>query len=82
FSRWAQANAVLLEVDFPRRSPQTEAQKRQNRELARRHDVRGYPTIVLLDSNGKKLGQLGYEKGGPDVWLGKVRALLPQRRSG
>ena len=40
------------------------------------HRIEGYPTIVFLDANGKYLGRMGYERGGPAVWLKKADALL------
>ncbi len=35
----------------------------QNQELAERYGIQGFPTIVVLDSEGKKVGELGYTPG-------------------
>ena len=41
----------------------------QNAELAQRFKIRGYPTVIVLDSSGKKVGQLGYQRGGPAPFI-------------
>ena len=72
FKNWANENVVLLEVDFPRRVPQTEELKKQNRELQQMFKVGGYPTIHVFNvvvKDGKlqldPLKQSGYVAGGP-----------------
>jgi protein disulfide-isomerase len=69
FKEWADKNVVLLEVDFPRKKKQSAELKKQNQDLSEQFGIQGYPTIMFLDAKGKKLGTLGYEKGGPEVWI-------------
>jgi thioredoxin-related protein len=69
FKEWAAKNVVLLELDFPNQKAQDEALKAKNKELAGKYEIRGYPTILILDAEGKKLGKLGYKAGGPKVWI-------------
>ncbi len=71
FKDWAAKNVVLLELDFPQKKAQDAALKAKNKELYDKYKVEGYPTIVILDTTGKKLGELGYEEGGPKVWIAK-----------
>lgn len=66
FKEYASKNLVLLEVDFPRAKQQSAAEKKQNYELQERFGVQGFPTIVVLDSDGKKIAELGYDAGIPD----------------
>lgn len=68
FATWAAANAVLLRVDFPL-GELPAAQRAHNRDLARLYGVRGYPTIVLLDSAGKQIGLLRHAPGGVRNWI-------------
>jgi thioredoxin-related protein len=57
FLAYAAKHLVLVEVDFPERKPQDEALKRQNAELERRYQVKGYPAFVLVDPDGEVLGR-------------------------
>lgn len=76
FLDYAARHLVLLTVDFPRSKWQTPAQKRENAELARRYGIRGYPTILLLDPDGRVIGQTGYRKGGPIPYVDHLKSML------
>ncbi len=43
FATWAKEKVVLVELDFPRRTPQAEALKMQNNLLQQFFQIRGYP---------------------------------------
>jgi thioredoxin-related protein len=75
FTEYAGKNLVLLEVDFPTKKAQTDAQKKANKELAEKYAVKGYPTIIVLNSTGKKIGELGYEPGGPKPYIESIEKL-------
>jgi protein disulfide-isomerase len=60
---------VLLELDFPRKKQLPDDLKAQNEKLRDKFGIRGYPTILFLDKKGKKVGQSGYVKGGPEAWI-------------
>ena len=47
FAVWAKDNVVLVELDFPRRTPQEEKIKMQNAQLQQLFQVQGYPTVWL-----------------------------------
>ena len=53
FKNFAHDNLVLLELDFPRRTSQPAEVKKQNVQLAQQYEVLGFPTIVVLNSNGQ-----------------------------
>jgi protein disulfide-isomerase len=72
FVDYAKENVVLVKLDFPRGKPQSEAEKKQNEELAEKFGIRGFPTIVVLDSKAKPIGKLGYEKGGAANWIASL----------
>ena len=77
FTAWAKENVVLVELDFPKRTAQSDELKQQNGSLARQLQVQAYPTIwfvkVNKGENGKPvlqaLGKTGYVAGGPSAWL-------------
>jgi protein disulfide-isomerase len=73
FNDYAKANLVLVKLDFPRTKELDEATKTQNLALARKYQIRGFPTLVLLSSAGDDLGRMGYMQGGPDPFLKKLK---------
>ena len=79
FKQWASQNVVLLEVDFPAYRPQPDELKQQNEELARKYEVRGYPTILFLNEQGEILGRSGYRQGGPESWIINANGILSSR---
>lgn len=84
FEAWAKENVILVELDFPRSKPQTEAIKTQNRNLQQQFGVRGYPTCWFVRpekmSDGKsnlvQIGPKGYEAGGPVNWINGANTML------
>jgi len=76
FKAYAEKNLVLFLADFPSRKPQSDAVKQQNRELAERYGIRGYPTILLLDSAGNVLKRTGYQSGGAGAYVEHLKSLL------
>jgi thioredoxin-related protein len=75
FKEYASKNLVLLELDFPRRKQLSPEMMEQNQRLAIKHQVQGFPTIVILDSSGKELAQLGYMRGGPEAFIAQLEKL-------
>lgn len=72
FVDYAKENVVLVKLDFPRGKELPAAEKKQNEDLAEKFGIQGFPTIIVLDSAGKKIGQLGYEKGGAANWISSL----------
>jgi protein disulfide-isomerase len=61
---------VLVKLDFPQSKEQPPAEKAQNSELAKKYNIEGFPTYVLLDSSGKEVRrQVGYLPGGPSEFI-------------
>ena len=84
FTKWANENVVLVELDFPRKKAQSKELKSQNAQLQQQFQVRGYPTIwfVKADTNSSgqvnlgQLGKTGYVKGGPAAWISSANQQL------
>lgn len=76
FKAWAKKNVILLEVDFPANKHQSNALRRQNERLQKTYGIEGYPTILFLDADGKKLGSYGYDRGGPARWTRTADGIL------
>ena len=76
FINYAKNNLVLVKIDFPQNIPQTEATKYYNNQLAQRFGVKGFPTIVLLKSNGTPIAVTGYQYGGASAYVQHIKSLL------
>jgi len=76
FKNYAHDNLVLVELDFPRRKSQPTEEKKQNVQLAQQYEVLGFPTIVVLNSNGQKVWQFdGYFPGGAEAFIEQLQKL-------
>lgn len=77
FKDFADKNLVLVEVDFPNNKPQSDLVIQQNKELQQKYGVEGFPTLVLLNPQGKEVARnVGYLPGGPDgliKWVDAAR---------
>jgi thioredoxin-related protein len=89
FAEWARKNVILVELDFPRKTPQTPELKQQNAELVKAFGVKGYPTVWITnatkDKEGKlsfqALGNTGYVAGGPAPWLDGANKILANKKA-
>jgi len=54
FMKGASEKFVLVHLDFPRGNAEL---REKNQPLAEKYKIEGYPTIVLLDSNGKEFSR-------------------------
>jgi len=79
FQRWAKDNVVLLQLDFPRGKRLEPKLAQQNEALRSKYEVKGYPTILFLDHEGKVLGRSGYTVGGPGPWIEKATAAMGKK---
>ncbi|MEO6872054.1 MAG: thioredoxin family protein [Chthoniobacterales bacterium] len=77
FQAYAKDHLVLMKIDFPRKVAQSPEVKKQNGELAQKYGVQGFPTIVVLNGEGKQVGELGYQPGGADAFVNELKK-LPQ----
>src|SRR5262249_31161143 len=70
FKDYASKNLVLVEIDFPRSKPQTVETRKQNAQLAERYQIEAFPTLVVLNGEGKTVWR--YE----GLYMGDVAAFL------
>lgn len=75
FEEYAKKNLVLMTVDFPRAKPLSAEVRTQNQLLAQKFEIRGFPTIVILNGDGKLVGFLGYVHGGPDAFISELKQI-------
>jgi protein disulfide-isomerase len=75
FADYAAKNLVLVEVDFPNHKEQTADLKKANQALSEKYSIQGYPTVIVLNGDGKKVGELGYMEGGPKAFTAELDKL-------
>ena len=80
FLQYASNNLVLLAVDFPKRKNQPVSTQQANQELARRFQVEGFPTLLVLDASGRRIGVLGFADGGSKAFIRELEKLVEQQR--
>jgi protein disulfide-isomerase len=80
FMAWAKDNVVLVDLDFPRRTPQSDELKQQNAQLQQVFNIQGFPTVWFVKptqkdgkTNFEPLGSSGYLAGGPSVWIANAQ---------
>ena len=65
FNKYAKENLVLVEFDFPQnKSKISKEQAAYNTAQKKKFGIRSYPSVYLLDANGKQLlKKVGYGRG-------------------
>lgn len=86
FTKWAKENVVLVELDYPRKTPQSPEIAKQNQELQQAFAVQGYPTVWFVNAakkdgkvNFEQLGSTGYVAGGPSAWLAVADKIIKKK---
>lgn len=79
FKQYSSGNYVLLKADFPQRKKNKLSKEHQehNNQLADKYNKNGFfPLVVVLNSNGKSLGSLGYKNIGAKAYIEKINAQI------
>ncbi|MEM6257362.1 MAG: thioredoxin family protein [Planctomycetota bacterium] len=79
FASGAGEHFVLVKLDFPRSKEQSADLKKQNRELQQKYGIRGYPTVMLTDAEGRPYAQTGFRQGGPEDYIAHLEELKKVR---
>ncbi len=80
FESWSSANVIKVMVDFPQYHELAPRVAEQNKKLKQHFEplLKGYPTILMVRSDGSIVGRLGYESGGPMAWIAKADSVLQE----
>ncbi len=81
FKDFAEKNLVCVLIDFPQAKKQPKELKQQNKDLARKYDIKGYPTIIILSPDGKPVGKTGYLQGGPWEYARHLKKIIDEYKS-
>ena len=76
FLEFASDSLVLVEIDFPKKKVQSEELKLQNKALAEKYSIRGFPTILLLSPEAELIEKTGYQSGGAKSYVNHIKNIL------
>jgi len=76
FEAYAKDNLVLVMLDFPKDIKQSQETKEYNNKLAQKYGIQGFPTILLIDGQGKLVAQTGYQPGGAAKYVEHIKSYL------
>jgi len=82
FKSYAEEHFVMMQVDFPRRKKNAlpEAQANANAQLAEQYNKTGmFPFVVVLDQDGKVLGETSYKKTTPEKYIEDLNAFIKKK---
>lgn len=77
FKNFSKSHFVMLKADFPRKKANQPdpGQVKENTLLAEKYNPAGYfPFVVVLNKDGKVLGETGYKKVTPTEYIAQLTA--------
>ncbi len=86
FQQQISKKLIFVKLDYPRNSKQDGELKKQNQKLYEKFHVkslpvgrnRGFPAVILLDPNGNKFAEVGYQAGGGAQYAKTINDILIQ----
>ena len=76
FKKFAKKSLILVLIDFPRSKPMTKERRAKNEKLAKKFKIQYFPTVFLLDKNGKKVAQIDYDGDGVTKYINKIKSKM------
>lgn len=75
FAKKIEGKVLLLKADFPN-SSEASINASPYKKLMDKYGVEGFPTLVVINSKGEKMFEMGYEPGGPEKYADKLLSKL------
>jgi len=81
FADYAKENLICILLDFNRsgRATRTEFAGPHER-LLDRYQIAGFPTVLILDPQGRAIHRTGYQRGGPQAYIEMIRSVIAADR--
>jgi protein disulfide-isomerase len=64
FAKLTSDKFVFVKLDFPMHHPLEPRLASQNQQLKKKYNISGFPSIVVVDPKGNRIGSSGYRQGG------------------
>jgi len=78
FIEYANENLILVMLDFPNSKPQSAELKAQNKALSEKYGIQGFPTVLILNPQGKAVKRTGYQQGGSAAYVDMIKAAIAE----
>jgi thioredoxin-related protein len=69
FKTEAQKDYIFVELDYPHNKKLPLALETQNRLLQEHYRIKGWPTVIITDTDGNPVARTGYRPGGVENYL-------------
>jgi protein disulfide-isomerase len=76
FTDYAAENLICVLVDFPRRKQLPDEQKTANQALSERYNIEGFPTVLIVNPQGKVIERTGYQPDGPAAYVEMIKGVI------
>lgn len=77
FVKYAKSNLICVLLDFDSSGHATKKKfAEQHEALLKKYQVRGFPTVIILDSKGKVIKQTGYQEGGAEKYVEMISSVI------
>jgi len=78
FAQAADGKFIFVKLDYPMYKKLDGQTTQQNNSLKQKYDIKGYPTVIIIDSNERVLGSTGYVAGGGRNYANHLRSIANQ----
>jgi protein disulfide-isomerase len=67
---------IFVMLDFPARGASDQQVSQQNNRLKTKYNIKGFPSIVIVDAKGNRIGSTGYREGGGTPYADHLLAMI------
>ena len=72
---------ILLKIDFPQRNPLPEVEQMKNEKLSTDYSVEGFPTVLLMDKDGRAFAKTGFRDEGPAEYAKHLKTIAENKKT-
>ncbi|HZL34335.1 MAG TPA: thioredoxin family protein [Tepidisphaeraceae bacterium] len=76
FGKYARKNLVTVKLDYTNAATQPVTLQTQNKTLAEMYNIRGFPTVIVLNPQGRIVATARYMKGGPGPFMKELQTAI------
>lgn len=76
FSRSSGDKFIFVKVNYPAPDNLSPKLAAQHKQLQDKYDIRGFPSVILIDSQQKQIGTTGYRSGGAQAYSQHLQKIV------